>query len=481
MKKNLFLALFTITVCSSKLFSQAPTFTINNLSGSYSITCNTPFINLSVSPSNYSYFWQNIPLTFTSSATNVTVATIGIHSVTATNTVLGTSSTQTFAINLNTTGPTSTAFPLLQSITCVNSVASFTGTILTPTTNVAHVWYCPGSSFPAAPSASITGTSVSNFIASGGPGTYTHVAIDLVNGCTVSKTLAVSNSSIFSSLYTNSSNNFSIGCAPLNTIAINAFNIGAMPGVAFFAPTYTGVVTFSNAPAGPSSFTNAGGSFTTATPGTWTVSVLSSFGCETQLPFIISQIPGNAGFTYSILPTGLVNFTSTSTGTSAATSYNWSFGDGNTASSPITSNSYSTTGTYSVTLATTSPSCSITNTLFVNVPCTPNSQFSVVSTGTPQLYNATPTDFSNVANAVWNWGDGTSSNALYPSHTYANTGNYNICLTVTTTCGSGSSSCATYSIVRLSSSVAMASVNVVPPLSIGLKEFSKDDVRLPYN
>ncbi|MCX6231806.1 MAG: T9SS type A sorting domain-containing protein [Bacteroidetes bacterium] len=32
---------------------------------------------------------------------------------------------------------------------------------------------------------------------------------------------------------------------------------------------------------------------------------------------------------------------------------------------------------------------------------------------------------------VWSWGDGTSDSVAYPSHTYAASGNYNICLTIT--------------------------------------------------
>lgn len=38
---------------------------------------------------------------------------------------------------------------------------------------------------------------------------------------------------------------------------------------------------------------------------------------------------------------------------------------------------------------------------------------------------------------AWDFGDGNTSNAIFPVHTYAGPGNYNVCLTITDACGTG--------------------------------------------
>lgn len=44
----------------------------------------------------------------------------------------------------------------------------------------------------------------------------------------------------------------------------------------------------------------------------------------------------------------------------------------------------------------------------------------------------------SVLNASWNFGDGTTSNQISPTHTYANPGNYTVTVTITTPAGTGS-------------------------------------------
>lgn len=61
--------------------------------------------------------------------------------------------------------------------------------------------------------------------------------------------------------------------------------------------------------------------------------------------------------------------------------------------------------------------------------------------------------------ATWSWGDNTSSTGLFPSHTYAQSGWYTICLTATFACGNTSTYCSTDSIYKMSG--AMVTVNVI--------------------
>lgn len=182
----------------------------------------------------------------------------------------------------------------------------------------------------------------------------------------------------------------------------------------------------------------------------------------------------NASFTHTIGANGNVLFSSTATGTIPGTSYFWNFGDNQNGFGKNTSHTYAN-GTYMVTHIVTNnsvvPTCSAVayDTITVsNNTCIANAGFSVIPTSTPQYWNAWPVSPSNVANAIWYWGDGSSSNGLYTSHQYSAAGQYSICLSVTLTCGATDMACTSYSIFRSSSSVVY--INVINPTTVGLDE-----------
>jgi PKD repeat protein len=175
-----------------------------------------------------------------------------------------------------------------------------------------------------------------------------------------------------------------------------------------------------------------------------------------------------AGFTHTVGANGVVNFGNTSTGTVANTVYFWNFGDGTTGFGANPNHTYPSAGAYFVlmTAINNSLNCLSTASTAINVTginCVANSNFSIAPTNTAQYWTATPAFPWNISNAVWSWGDGSSSNGLYSSHTYSAAGLYQICLNVTVSCGSSASTCATYSISKMSSANAMIQINVVPP------------------
>lgn len=77
---------------------------------------------------------------------------------------------------------------------------------------------------------------------------------------------------------------------------------------------------------------------------------------------------------------------------------------------------------------------------------------------------------------LWDFGDGTTSNQPYPSHTYSNAGNYVICLTVSNS-NCSSSYCDSNNVFRVSASNLMQSITVVPSNATSVNNV-KEDIKL---
>lgn len=115
----------------------------------------------------------------------------------------------------------------------------------------------------------------------------------------------------------------------------------------------------------------------------------------------------------------------------------WSFGDGSFSDSVHTSNIYSLAGNYTVKLVNDFGGCKDSVTKLVTVVAKPQADFAA---GT-KLFCQTPANVqfqSQSVNAVsyfWEFGDGTTSIAANPIHTYYAFGNYSVKLIVTNASG----------------------------------------------
>ncbi len=152
---------------------------------------------------------------------------------------------------------------------------------------------------------------------------------------------------------------------------------------------------------------------------------------------------------------GAVSFNNTTTsGTTMATyvNSNWDFGDGSNSNSQNTSHLYASAGTYNVCLISSVYS-SINNSLIcIDTVCMPVVVTQVSSMPCEALFTITP-DTVNTNNQLinyfnsavsypgtggtitsyaWDFGDGNTSTLANPSHTYLTAGQYNVCLTITT-------------------------------------------------
>lgn len=146
-----------------------------------------------------------------------------------------------------------------------------------------------------------------------------------------------------------------------------------------------------------------------------------------------------------------IDFSQTSTG---MVSYQWSFGDGTSSTQRFPQHTYSVPGFYNVCLNIQDGSCnnSTCQQIYVdsviNVPTFCNAFYVVTQTGPFQL---TVVNLSSGLNLsyLWDFGDGNTSTQTYPSHSYASTGVYNLCLTVSDSTGCTSTYCDTIGVDSL--------------------------------
>src|SRR6185503_12952129 len=197
-------------------------------------------------------------------------------------------------------------------------------------------------------------------------------------------------------------------------------------------------------------------SHTYTAPGSYTVSLgvstLAGSDTESKTFYIVVSTPPtaptanfSADQTTGFVPLA-VQFTDLSTnGGSAITSWSWSFGDGGTSTAQSPSHTYTVPGTYTVTLTATNAvgSDGETKTGYIVaavVPVAPVAEFSgtPVSGDAPLTVNFTDLSTpgtSPITSWAWNFGDGGTSTAQSPSHTFTAPGSYTVALTVASLAG----------------------------------------------
>lgn len=94
------------------------------------------------------------------------------------------------------------------------------------------------------------------------------------------------------------------------------------------------------------------------------------------------------------------------------------------------------------------------------------------STSTINIFPAT-SFFDPNHTWTWDFGDGNTSNIPYATHTYANPGTYQVCLTVNDNAGCVSSYCRNITITQMADNGERSSYNLVvnePPINLGLEQ-----------
>jgi PKD repeat protein len=199
-----------------------------------------------------------------------------------------------------------------------------------------------------------------------------------------------------------------------------------------------------------------------ANPGTYTVQLTtwSNNGCESTVsktitisaePPVDFLIQGSCENTpVHFVPGSVIN-------TNTVATWFWQFGDGGISLQPSPYHTYTSAGTYTVTLTISDTAgCSNAISHIITVVPAPFVNFGYTAPGCAQS-EVTFTDFTSVPAGyitqwIWNFGDGTSQTVNFPSagtitHIYANAGTFNVSLTVKT---SDSCSSSTSKIITIS-------------------------------
>jgi PKD repeat protein len=168
----------------------------------------------------------------------------------------------------------------------------------------------------------------------------------------------------------------------------------------------------------------------------------------------ITLSPSSPNANIPVQFTGGTNINGTcTTATSDIASFDWSFGDGSTASGRVVTHSFAAAGAFVVTLTETSDrgiAASTTQQVSITSGELPVPSFST-SPGSPAVgetifFNASASRAGNGHTLIgfsWDFGDGTSGSGMTTTHVYAAAGSYTVLLTVTDESGQRATSAAT--------------------------------------
>ncbi|UKN01203.1 PKD domain-containing protein [Paracrocinitomix mangrovi] len=192
------------------------------------------------------------------------------------------------------------------------------------------------------------------------------------------------------------------------------------------------------------------------TPGIYTpcLTITDNSGCDTTICYTLTANCSvnnqcDASFTQSFATCDSVWFYPVSQGFNY--NYYWDFGDGTNSTSMYPSHQYTSDGTYLVMLQLIDSlnGCSDTYTVMVTINCGNNTGcstdgdfgFQADSMGCGFYFNAYA--FGGIApySYAWDFGDGGTSNQVYPYHQFSSPGVYQTCLTITDAQGCDTTFC----------------------------------------
>ncbi len=384
------------------------------------ITCVTSSLTLNGSFSSsgptYTYSWTTVGgnILTSTTANTVNVNSAGVYILSVNDLITGCTSTLATTVLLNNIPPiVSITTPSV--ISCITPTVSLLG-IATPTTSTYnYTWTTTGGNIASGINSATATT--------GTAGVYTLFVLDPISSCTSISTTTVTGSSS-PPVFTSTISNFPCG-AVTTTLAATSTNTNVT--FTWVGPNSTSIISGSNT---PNPLVGDIGSYSV-------IATDAVTGCTNSASGAVNNGTINAAFaanpTSGIVPL-TVNFTDQSSG---AITYNWNFGDSNFSSTTNPVNTFTTNGTYVVTLIVTAGPCSDTATttiivesgLSLEIPnvFTPNNDgtndfFTIKSSGvkeiTLQVFNRWGEKLYDFAGAKAAWDGLTGQGGVVPDGTY---------------------------------------------------------------
>lgn len=336
----------TISGCStnSSLTVTQGTAPLANAGGNSLLTCIDTAITLDGSLSdvgiNIVYSWTGPGIVTGGTTTTPTVNINGLYILTVTDTTTGCFSTDTVQINSNTTIPsvtTSASSVIDCNNTSITLTASATGS------GLSYAWTGPG-----LVSGGTTSTPTVNQA-----GVYTVIVTDASNGCTDTSTVTTTIDTL--SPVITAGNDTLINC---NQTSIQ---LSALPNSSSYTYTWIGPGVTSGA--------------TTANPtvnasGTYVVIVEGANGCTASDTIQVNSLTGpTAAFTTTTTSTQApVTVSTNNSSTGSGLTYDWNFGNGDTSTALNAGTTYTSGGSYTITLIVTDTNgCTATATTTIEV------------------------------------------------------------------------------------------------------------------
>ncbi len=162
------------------------------------------------------------------------------------------------------------------------------------------------------------------------------------------------------------------------------------------------------------------------------LTVENQFGANTACQNIYVFFSPQANFSAEPLAEGAYLFTDLST--DSILLWSWDFGDGTTSIEQSPEHSYTESGSYTVCLTVTNPAGSDTFCMDIEVVAPPIAAFTYENLGNTQVA-FTDASSNSPTGWLWHFGDGETSTEQNPVHTYAQGGNYVVCLTANNAAG----------------------------------------------
>ena len=173
-------------------------------------------------------------------------------------------------------------------------------------------------------------------------------------------------------------------------------------------------------------------------PGNYLVRLIANNGCsyDTSFQTINVQVGINAALqTPSQACVGdTIALSALVSAPGSSLSYEWDFGNGQTATALNATTEYDSAGTYVVTLLTqTTGGCRDSSIATIEILPSPIVDFGFISgcfgAQPVAFFDSSSTNGGVITGTIWDFGDGNSSTQLNPNHVYANPGTYTVRLT----------------------------------------------------